>query len=53
MATGNRKYTAKMDGTEAPFSGDPGFTAVSVKKTGANEIQETDKRGSKVMACRP
>jgi hypothetical protein len=44
-----QKYTAKMDGTEAPFSGDPGLTAVSVKKMGANEIQETDKRGSKVM----
>jgi len=32
-----QKYTAKMDGTEAPFSGDPGLTAVSVKKMGANE----------------
>lgn len=45
-----QKYTAKMDGTEAPFSGDPGLTAVSVKKISANEIQETDKRGSKVMS---
>jgi hypothetical protein len=44
-----QKYTAKMDGTEAPFTGDPGLTMVSVKKMGANKIQETDKRGSKVI----
>lgn len=44
-----QKYTAKMDGTDSPMSGDPGITMVSVKKMGANKIQETDKRGSKVV----
>jgi hypothetical protein len=43
-------YTAKMDGTEAPYHGDPGTTSVSVKKIGANTIVETDKRNGKVIA---
>jgi hypothetical protein len=45
-----QKYTAKMDGTDTPMSGDPGITMVSVKKMGANKVQETDKRGSKVVS---
>jgi len=44
-----QKYTAKMDGSDAPFTGDPGLTMVSVKKMGGNRIEETDKRGSKVI----
>lgn len=35
-------YTAKFDGTEAPFTGDPGIRKVSLKKLTANSIQETD-----------
>jgi hypothetical protein len=45
-----QSYTAKMDGTEAPYKGDPGTTSVSVKKTGPNSFEETDKREGKVIA---
>jgi len=43
-------YTAKLDGTDSPYHGDPGTTSVSVKKVGANSIEETDKRDGKVIA---
>ncbi len=42
-------YTAKMDGSDAPYKGDPGITSISVKKMGANTIQETEKRDGKVI----
>jgi len=45
-----QSYTAKLDGTEAPYKGDPGTTSVSVKKTGMNTMEETDKRDGKVIA---
>ena len=45
-----QSYTAKMDGTGAPYMGDPGTTSVSVKKTGPNTMEETDKRDGKVMS---
>ena len=45
-----QSYTAKLDGTEAPYKGDPGTTSVSVKKTGPNTMEETDKRDGKVMS---
>jgi hypothetical protein len=45
-----QSYTAKLDGTEAPYQGDPGTTAVSVKMSGKNALQETDKRGDKVLS---
>jgi hypothetical protein len=38
-----QNYTAKLDGTEAPYKGDPGTTTVSVKRMGNNGIEETDK----------
>jgi hypothetical protein len=41
-------YTAKLDGTDSPYNGDPGTTSVSVKSMGKNTIQETDKRDGKV-----
>ncbi len=44
-----QSYTAKMDGTEAPMKGDPGTTAVKVKKIGDNTIEETDIRDGKVI----
>ena len=51
MTTPNgQSYTAKLDGTEAPYKGDPGTTSVSVKKMGANAFEETDKRDGKVIA---
>ncbi|HLY59350.1 MAG TPA: hypothetical protein VKV95_01145 [Terriglobia bacterium] len=45
-----QSYTAKFDGTEAPYKGDPGTTSVSVKRLGKNTIEETDKRDGKVIA---
>jgi hypothetical protein len=44
-----QSYTAKLDGTEAPFKGDPGTTGVSVKMAGKDTLEETDKRGDKVI----
>ena len=45
-----QSYTAKLDGTEAPYKGDPGTTSVSVKNVGKNTIEETDKRDGKVIS---
>lgn len=45
-----QSYSVKMDGTDAPFMGDPGTTSVSVKKLGKNIVQETDKRDGKVIS---
>jgi hypothetical protein len=44
-----QSYTAKMDGTEAPYKGDPGLTTVTVKMAGARTIVETDMRNGKVI----
>lgn len=45
-----QSYTAKLDGTDAPYKGDPGITSVSVKKIGANVVQETAKLNGKIVA---
>jgi hypothetical protein len=45
-----QSYTAKLNGTEAPYKGDPGITAVSVKLVGKDTIEETDKRDDKVIS---
>jgi hypothetical protein len=42
-------YTAKFDKKEYPFKGDPGITAVSLKKIDENTIEETDIRKGKVI----
>lgn len=42
-------YTAKMDGTEAPEKGNPGVTAVTVKKMGPRTMLESDMRDGKVV----
>jgi len=43
-------YDAKFDGKDYPYKGDPGTTSVSLKKMGANTIEETDKRDGKVIS---
>ena len=43
-----QSYTAKVDGTDAPYVGDPGTTSVSLKRIG-DSIEETDKRDGKVI----
>ena len=45
-----QSYTAKLDGTEAPFKGDPGVTSVSVKMHGKDTMEETRERDGKVIA---
>jgi hypothetical protein len=40
-----RSFTAKLDGTDAPYEGDPRFTTVSVKLIDSSTIEETDKNG--------
>ena len=45
-----QSYTARMDGTDAPYKGDPGTTSVSIRKLGKNSLQETDKRDGKVIS---
>ncbi len=42
-------YTAKFDGKDYPYKGDPGITSVSLKKIDANTIEETDKRAGKAI----
>jgi hypothetical protein len=42
-------YTAKLDGTETPFKGDLSGTKVSVKRIDENTVEETDKRGGKIV----
>ncbi len=45
-----QSYTAKLDGTEALYKGDPGTDGVSVKMRGKDTLEETDKRGDKVIS---
>jgi hypothetical protein len=42
-------YDAKFDGKDYPIQGDPGHTMVSLKKIGADTIEEIDKRDGKVV----
>jgi hypothetical protein len=42
-------YAAKLDGTDAPYSGDPGVTSVSVREIDARSFEETDKRDGKAV----
>jgi hypothetical protein len=44
-----QSYTAKMDGKEVPYVGDPGTTTVSVKRVG-DAIEETDYRDGKAIS---
>jgi hypothetical protein len=43
-------YTAKFDGKDYEYKGDPGVTSVVLKKIDANTIEETDKRNGKVIS---
>jgi hypothetical protein len=43
-----QSYTAKLDGTAAPYKGDPGTDSVSVKMDGKSLV-ETDMRAGKVI----
>jgi hypothetical protein len=43
-------FTAKFDGKDYPYKGDPGITAVSLKRINANTIEETAKRNGKAIS---
>jgi hypothetical protein len=45
-----QSYSAKLDGSDAPYKGDPGTTSVSVKRVSKNVFEETDKRNGKVIS---
>jgi hypothetical protein len=42
-------FTAKFDGKDYPYKGNPGITSVSLKRIDANTIEETDKRDGKAI----
>lgn len=42
-------FTAKFDGTDAPVTGAYNYNSVSVKKVGANSVEETYKRDGNVV----
>ena len=44
-----QSYRAKLDGTDAPYIGEPRFDTVSVKGIDANTIEETDKFRGKIL----
>lgn len=44
-----QSYTAKLDGKDAPYVGDPGITSVSLKRIG-DSIEESDKRDGQAIS---
>lgn len=44
-----RSFTARLDGSEAPYKGDPDVTSVSLKLIDERTIEETDKKGGKIV----
>jgi hypothetical protein len=48
-----RSFTAKLDGTDAPYKGTPEFTSVSLKLIDSHTLEETDKKdGQAVLVMR-
>ena len=44
-----RSFSAKLDGTEAPYNGSDEITSVSLKTIDSHTIEESDKKGAKVV----
>jgi hypothetical protein len=44
-----QSYTAKLDGTPAPFVGDPGMDTISVKRLSASSVESTGYSKGKVV----
>ncbi len=44
-----RSFSAKLDGTEGPYRGSDEFTSVSLKMIDSHTIEESDKKGGKVV----
>ena len=47
QSSAGQSYTANLDGTVAPYLGDPGINRVSVLRLGEHTFSETDKSGAK------
>lgn len=47
-----QSYTAKMDGTNAPYKGDPGIDSISLVRLGKSTIAETYKHDAKPVRSR-
>jgi len=45
-----QSFTAKLDGSEAPYNGDPGQSTIAIRKVSTAVYLETDKRGSKIIS---
>jgi hypothetical protein len=45
-----QSFTASLDGTDAPYKGDPNINFVSVKLLNKNSIEEVDKHGGKTLS---
>jgi hypothetical protein len=45
-----QSYRAKLNGTDAPYKGDPDTNAVALKRIGKNTIEETAKLNGKVVS---
>jgi hypothetical protein len=48
-ASTGESYSAKFDGKDYPYMGDPGTTSVVLKQIDSNTFEETDKRNGKVV----
>jgi hypothetical protein len=46
---GGIAYTAPWSGEDAPYAGDPGIDSVCVRKIGAREFEETDKKAGRAV----
>jgi hypothetical protein len=44
-----RSFSAKLDGTDAPYSGSEEFTSVSLKMIDKNTMEESDKKDGKIV----
>jgi len=44
-----QSYSAKLDGTDAPYKGNSGINGVSVMRLGKGTVEETDKRDGKAV----
>jgi hypothetical protein len=44
-----RSFSAKLDGTDAPYNGSDEFTSVSLKVIDKNTIEESDKKDGKIV----
>jgi hypothetical protein len=49
-ASTGESYSAKFDGKDYPYHGDPGTTSVSLKKIDDHTFEETDKRNGEVVS---